>query len=196
MHLIVDWVLLAMTPLVTAASKGKHKPVRKKIKRAAPRGRAHTKRSRAKQIPRRSRRPTRRAPRKSAAVRARRPAHIPAAPPAAPKPGVPEPPPRPVPPTGRAILLLPENEKYADSFHPTFCWLSVGGATRYEIAWGEEAALNTSHAILSIATEATVPVEKALRLGGTYYWRVRGGNESGWGPWSAIASFRVLEQAP
>jgi hypothetical protein len=106
----------------------------------------------------------------------------------------PEPPPKPVPPIGRAILLSPENEKFADSLHPTFRWLSVGGATRYEVAWGEEAMLSASHTLLSIATEATVPEEKALHLGVTYYWRVRGGNESGWGPWSANASFRVLEE--
>ena len=114
----------------------------------------------------------------------------------APKPVEPAPPPKPVPPIGRAILLSPENEKFVDNFHPTFRWLSVGGATRYEVAWGEEPALTASHTLLSIATEATVPVEKSLRLGVTYYWRVRGGNETGWGAWSAIASFRVLEQAP
>jgi hypothetical protein len=105
-----------------------------------------------------------------------------------------EPMPKPVAPTGRAILLSPENEKYADSEHPTFRWLSVGGATRYEIAWSDETAMNSSHSIFSIATEATIPVEKPLRAGGAYHWRVRGGNESGWGPWSAVSSFRVLEE--
>jgi hypothetical protein len=118
----------------------------------------------------------------------------PVTPAVAPKPVEPEPPPKPVPPIGRAILLSPENEKFVDNFHPTFRWLSVGGATRYEVAWGEESTLMASHTLLSIATEATVPVEKSLRLGVTYYWRVRGGNESGWGPWSAIASFHVLEE--
>lgn len=100
--------------------------------------------------------------------------------------------PKPVPLTGRAILLLPENEKFADSVHPTFRWLSVGGATRYEVAWSEDANFAQSHSIISIATEATVPVEKPLRVGALYHWHVRGGNESGWGPWSSGASFRAL----
>jgi hypothetical protein len=100
---------------------------------------------------------------------------------------------KPAPPTGRAILISPENDKFADSVHPTFRWLSVGGATRYEVAWSDSPDWSQSHSIISIATEATVPVEKPLRLGVTYYWRVRGGNESGWGPWSSSASFRVLE---
>jgi len=100
---------------------------------------------------------------------------------------------KPAPPTGRAILISPENDKFADSVHPTFRWLSVGGATRYEVAWSDSPDWSQSHSIISIATEATVPVEKPLRLGVTYHWRVRGGNESGWGPWSSSASFRVLE---
>ncbi len=115
--------------------------------------------------------------------------------PAVAKPAPAEPLPKPVPPTGRAILLSPENQKFSDSLHPTFRWLSVGGATRYETAWSEDPHFTQSHQVISIATEATVPVEKPLRLGGTYYWRVRGGNESGWGPWSATANFRVLEEA-
>jgi hypothetical protein len=114
--------------------------------------------------------------------------------PIAPKPDESEPLPKPVAPTGRAILLSPENEKYADSEHPTFRWLSVGGATRYEIAWSDDMAMNASHSIFSIATEATIPVEKPLHAGAAYHWRVRGGNESGWGPWSAVSSFRVLEE--
>jgi hypothetical protein len=116
------------------------------------------------------------------------------APPATSKPDETEPLPKPVAPTGRAILLSPENEKYADSEHPTFRWLSVGGATRYEIAWSDDMAMNSSHSIFSIATEATIPVEKPLRAGAAYHWHVRGGNESGWGPWSAVSSFRVLDE--
>ena len=102
--------------------------------------------------------------------------------------------PKPVPPAGRAILLSPENEKFSESLNPTFRWLSVGGATRYEVAWSEEPNVSQAHSIVSLKTEAAVPVEKPLRLGVNYYWRVRGGNEGGWGPWSAIISFRVLDE--
>lgn len=114
--------------------------------------------------------------------------------PAVAQPAPAEPLPKPVPPIGRAILLVPENDKFTDSQHPTFRWLSVGGATRYEIMWSENADFQAAHSIASIATEAKVPVEKPLRIGGTYHWRVRGGNESGWGPWSASAAFRVLAE--
>jgi hypothetical protein len=120
------------------------------------------------------------------------PAKAPAAAPAPPGP----PPPKPVPPTGRAILLAPENGKFADNLHPKFRWLSVGGATRYEVAWSDRADLSDSHTIVSIATEAAVPDEEPLEVGTTYYWRVRGGNESGWGPWSPASSFQALEEPP
>ncbi len=107
-----------------------------------------------------------------------------------------EPVPKPVPPSGRALLLAPENGKYADSLYPKFRWLSVGGATRYEVAWSEHPDLSGAHSVISVATEAVVPVEKPLRVGVTYYWRVRGGNEGGWGPWSPAISFQVLEEPP
>ena len=110
----------------------------------------------------------------------------------APKPV--EPPPKPVQPVGRPILLTPEQGKYADSINPRFRWLSVGGATRYEVNWSQDQNLANAYTVISISTEAGVPVEKPLTVGATYYWRARGGNEAGWGPWSNIGSFGVLEE--
>ncbi len=200
MGLIGNWILRAALLFVLATSKGKRKPVKKRVKRPTRAARSRVKRLQAKRARvKKTARPPKRSPQQVArgrlvAARARPPLQPSVTPAVAHKPVEPEPPPRPVPPIGRAILLSPENEKFVDHFHPTFRWLSVGGATRYEVAWSEEPALTASNALLSIATEATVPVEKSLQLGGTYYWRVRGGNESGWGPWSAIASFHVLEE--
>jgi hypothetical protein len=92
------------------------------------------------------------------------------------------------------MLLAPENGKFTDTVHPRFRWLSVGGATRYQVEWSDKPDLSDNYAAMSVSTEAGVPVEKPLRIGGLYYWRVRGGNEAGWGPWSSIASFRVMEE--
>lgn len=190
MDWIIHWILRAVSLFVLAVVKGKRKPVKKQVKR-----RALTARTRGKKATRPARRPRRRAPRsKPATTPARRPPPSLVTPVAAPKAVAAEPPPKPVPPIGRAILLSPGNDKLVDNLHPTFRWLSVGGATRYEIAWSEDPSLSSSHTIFSIATETAVPAEKPLRFGKTYYWRVRGGNESGWGPWSVIASFRVMEE--
>ncbi len=111
-----------------------------------------------------------------------------------PEPTTPQP--KPVAPTARAFLLLPENGKYSDSVTPRFRWLSVGGATRYEVQWSEHVDLTDAHTVVSVATEAAVPAEKPLRVGAAYFWRVRGGNDGGWGPWSPPSTFQVLEEPP
>lgn len=191
MNLILERLLVVVAPLLAATTKGKRKPVKKPIKKPVKRV---TKPARAKAKPVRAKKSAN--PAKGTRTKtSKKPVEPPKPTPNTVKQVVAEPQPKPLAPTGRAILLLPENDKFTDNVHPTFRWLSVGGAARYEIAWSEDAALSTSHSIFSIATEATVPVEKPLRLGGTYFWRVRGGNEGGWGPWSAIASFRVLDEA-
>lgn len=184
-----DWIWLAAAPWVGAVSK--------KPKRAAPKRksqRARSARSRAKKVTRRASRPARRVTRAPAAPARGRTVTVAVVTSPPPQPSVPAPPSQPARPIGRAILISPENEKWVDSLHPTFRWLSVGGATRYEIIWGEDPTLTTHHTLQSIATEATVPLESPLQPGKTYYWRVRGGNASGWSPWSEVHSFRVLEE--
>lgn len=180
-------VALASPLLMAAASRKKKKPVKKPTKRT------FDKKHKSKRSARKPR------AKKAAPKPAKKPARAevkakPAPPPK--KSEDDEPLPKPVAPFGRAILLVPKDGTYVDSFHPTFRWLSVGGATRYEVQWGEDATLATKYGTMSLATEATVPVEKPLNVGAIYYWRVRGGNDGGWGPWSPIGSFRVLEETP
>ncbi len=193
---LAEWILIAATPLLLATTRGKRKPPKRTSgRRAKPASKPRTRKTK----------PARKAvARKSAARRAqpaKRASRVPPIParttapaptPATPKPVEPAPPAPPTPPIGRAILLSPSNEKYVDTVHPTFRWLSVGGATRYEIVWSEDPAFSAPHTILSVATEATVPIEESLQAGKTYYWRVRGGNASGWSAWSDTCSFQVL----
>lgn len=188
-------LLTIATPLLTAVSKRKSKPAKKIAKKKATPVRAKKITQSVKS------KPVRQANARSKKVRTdKKPvASAVAKHPAQPTPVKPEenePAQKPVAPTGRAILLSPENDKFTDSLYPTFRWLSVGGAARYEVVWSEEPNWAQAHPVISIATEAAVPVEKPLRVGATYYWRVRGGNEGGWGPWSTISSFRVLDEAP
>ncbi len=185
---LFDTVSVLATPLFAAVTK-KSKPKRAASRRPQKRVRAAKKAARpiTRKKAARTKKTTGRAAARTAPATKATPA-----PPARPGP----PPPKPVPPTGRAILLAPENGKFADSLHPKFRWLSVGGATRYEVAWSERLDFAGSNTIVSIATEAAVPAEEPLRVGVSYFWRVRGGNEGGWGPWSPAASFQVLEEPP
>ncbi len=185
MSLILERLVIVALPLLTAVAG------RKKIKRQ----RAAKKRVRA-ALSRRARRKTSARKRKAA-----RPAGLPKG--ALPRPTTlpsklpePEQAPKPTPPTGRAILIAPRNGEFADTANPVFRWLSVGGATRYEVWWSAENHSASGHTLISIATECAIPVEKPLHVGVTYQWRVRGGNEAGWGPWSPVSTFRVIEEPP
>lgn len=197
MREILERWLVFSTPLLAATTADKKQKTRQPVRRrAAPKvaqsaqlGRARkTARRAARKSPARRTKPAVRAA-PSPKVQPQKPGAI------AEQPQSLEPLPKPAAPIGRAILLSPENGKYADSVYPKFRWLSVGNATRYEVAWSEKPDLSDGHTVISIATEAAVPVEKPLRIGGSYYWRVRGGTEGGWGPWSPLASFTVLEEA-
>jgi hypothetical protein len=195
LDLILAKLLLTLgTPLLTAVSSRKSKSAKKTAKKKAKPVRAKkiTKPVARKSVRQAAARGKKATPEKKPAVNtaAKHPVQ-----PTPVKPDENEPMQKPVAPTGRAILLSPENDKFTDSLHPTFRWLSVGGAARYEVVWSEEPNWAQAHPVISIATEAAVPVEKPLRVGVTYYWRVRGGNEGGWGPWSSVSSFRVLDEA-
>jgi len=187
-----------LAPLWMAVPARKKKAAKKTVKPKAKTASARSSKKSIKQVAKPKTRPAKTLPSRPARkekpgkVTGREPA--PSAAPVLPKVEAREPMAKPVPPTGRAILLSPENEKFSDNLTPTFRWLSVGGATRYEVAWSEEPNLSPAHSVVSTRTEAAVPVEKPLRLGATYYWRVRGGNEGGWGPWSVIIFFRVLDE--
>jgi|YNPBryBLVA2012_1023415.scaffolds.fasta_scaffold10721_4 hypothetical protein len=209
---LAEWILIAATPLLLATTRGKRKPPKRtSVRRAKPTPKTRARKTKSAHRAATARKPAARraattrkpaARRAQPAKRASRVSPLPArttapAPtPATPKPVEPAPPAPPAPPIGRAILLSPSNEKYVDTVHPTFRWLSVGGATRYEIVWSEDPAFSAPHTILSVATEATVPIEESLQAGKTYYWRVRGGNASGWSAWSDTCSFQVLGETP
>lgn len=207
MSLILDRLLFMLSVPLFAVSKRKKKVVKKPAQKKLKPKRASKQPAQKKTKPVRAvKKPAALAARQSAAKSAARPKPVAQVSkdkrhhlklpwqPAVAKPAPAEPLPKPVPPIGRAILIVPENDKFTDSQHPTFRWLSVGGATRYEITWSADPAFQPAHTLVSIATEATVPVEKPLRVGELYHWHVRGGNESGWGPWSNTGSFSVLEE--
>ena len=202
MSLSLERLLLLATPLCLAVSTPKKEQVKRSARKTS---RTKPARGALKRVSKAARRSSRVARQKQARAKSKKGAargrHAPPPKPA-PKPAIKlavaperaEPLPKPVPPVGRPILLSPEQGKYADSVNPRFRWLSVGGATRYEVNWSQDPNLVNAYSVVSIATEAAVPVEKPLGIGALYHWRVRGGNEAGWGPWSNIGSFSVLEE--
>lgn len=96
------------------------------------------------------------------------------------------------PPAGAPNILLPKSGLPVDSLTPILRWMYVGGATLYEVELSHDSHFGRGHSITitSRQTLMTVDAAHALKPGTTYQWRVRGGNDSGWGPWSGAESFR------
>ncbi len=104
------------------------------------------------------------------------------------------PPPPPAPPSQAPALFSPPDAASTDTLTPSFRWLYVGGAKHYELVWAADNNLHRGHILLTNQTAATLPPEQALEPDRVYSWRVRAGNEGGWGPWSATRTFRTPEQ--
>ncbi len=102
------------------------------------------------------------------------------------------PPPKVEAPIGAPSILVPKGGQPTNSLTPILRWMYVGGATRYEVEMSHDAHFGRGHStsMVSLQTAITLDQEHALQPSTTYQWRVRGGNDAGWGPWSAPASFR------
>ncbi|MGE5141738.1 MAG: fibronectin type III domain-containing protein [Rudaea sp.] len=100
----------------------------------------------------------------------------------------PPPPPAPVQAPG---LLAPGPGESLDTRTPMFRWFYVGGASHFQLVWALDPHFHRAHILLTTQTAAQLPEDQALDPEATYSWRVRGGNEGGWGPWSVSRTFRT-----
>lgn len=100
-------------------------------------------------------------------------------------------------PAGVPNILLPKGGLPVDSLTPSLRWMYVGGATHYEVEWSHDSHFGRGHSssLISQQTLVKLDAEHALKPGTVYQWRVRGGNDSGWGPWSGAESFRSPDKA-
>lgn len=113
--------------------------------------------------------------------------------PEATRPPVVLPPPRALEaPIGAPSILVPKSGQPPGSLTPIFRWMYVGGATRYELEWSHDAHFGRGHSTTLVVTQTAITLDEASQLkpATTYKWRVRGGNDAGWGPWSPPESFR------
>jgi hypothetical protein len=91
-------------------------------------------------------------------------------------------------------LFSPRPGEFAESLTPSFRWFYVGSASHYELVWSLDARFHKAHILLTNQTLASLPPEQALVPGVSYVWRVRGGNDGGWGPWSEARAFTTPEE--
>lgn len=99
-------------------------------------------------------------------------------------------------PIGAPNILLPKDGQAVPDGAPILRWMYVGGATRYEVEWSHDSHFGRGHSSSteSLQTALILDVTPALKPGIVYSWRVRGGNDAGWGPWSSPESFRLPDK--
>ncbi len=113
------------------------------------------------------------------------------------RPPVVLPPPRPLEaPVGAPSILVPKGGLPISSLTPNLRWMYVGGATRYEVEWSPDPHFGRGKSASLIAAQTAITLDAAheLKPATMYKWRVRGGNDAGWGPWSMPESFRSPEK--
>ncbi len=99
------------------------------------------------------------------------------------------------PPTIAPPLLSPRHGLVTNTQSVAFHWEPIPGATAYMLmVSGGEAFVNTIFpptTVIGTGFDWTVSVPD-----GPYYWRVRGVNSGGNGPWSSEQSFTIMTVAP
>jgi C1A family cysteine protease len=73
----------------------------------------------------------------------------------------------------------------------TFQWGTSTGATKYWLQVNTAQAFSGANIINTDIGNLTLREVTGFSLGTTYYWRVRAGNDGGWGNWSATRSITV-----
>lgn len=90
-------------------------------------------------------------------------------------------------PTAAPVLISPQNEEKLPEIEATTIWSSVPTANRYDFQ------VSVISQFLSSFFRGTVTdttwTGSSFAQNRRYYWRVRAGNDGGWGPWSAHRSF-------
>ena len=101
------------------------------------------------------------------------------------------------PPASAPAGLSPMDGATDVSTSPTLSWNAVSDATSYDVQVADDASFKrgaTTQTIIIEETGITQTSYEATGLSGNtqYYWRVRGVNSDGAGPWSAAASFTTV----
>lgn len=86
------------------------------------------------------------------------------------------------------VLNSPVNNATNVSINPTFSWNSSLGASYYQLQVSSQSNFSTTVFNQSNITTTSKQVTD-LEQESSYYWRVRGSNANGYGPWSEVRSF-------
>jgi hypothetical protein len=94
---------------------------------------------------------------------------------------------RPLLPTATPLLLAPDDGATGVGLQPTLTWTSVEWATTYDVQLAHNATF--SPLVVEATSPDTLFTPAALQVNRLHYWRTRGVNSEGVGPWSAARTF-------
>lgn len=95
----------------------------------------------------------------------------------------------------KVILIYPSNNSENISLTTTLEWQKIDNATSYQIQLNRKPEFDIEFVIYEndiIDNFYKIP-ENTLKTNTTYYWRVRGKNNNGFGEWSEVFSFRTVD---
>ncbi|NBC15871.1 MAG: T9SS type A sorting domain-containing protein [Bacteroidetes bacterium] len=96
---------------------------------------------------------------------------------------------------GAVALSSPQDGASIEGEQVTFQWQSLASASSYRLQVGLDPAFDTI-AFDEVGLTGTTRTLSPFEVGTTYYWRVRGANASGDGPWSSARSFTTRPALP
>lgn len=94
-------------------------------------------------------------------------------------------------------LSSPSDAGTVTTLFPSFDWASVSDAISYHIQVGTDTGFNSNiiNQDYLVNNSYTIPADKTLTNGNTYYWKVRSFNQYGYSDWSSTRSFVVNSTA-
>jgi hypothetical protein len=93
-------------------------------------------------------------------------------------------------------LVSPINNVFIGGFYPEFTWSSSDNATKYHLLLDTSPLFDSPLIDDSTVTDTTFVSSDSLTSDGTWYWKVRAGNESMWSAYSAVAYFKLDTTPP
>jgi outer membrane protein assembly factor BamB/fibronectin type 3 domain-containing protein len=97
---------------------------------------------------------------------------------------------------GTTLLDSPSSDKVKEILKPTFKWQSIEFATKYNIQISTNPLFTSSQILDTVTSLTSLYFEKGLIDNTTYYWRVRVGDNKGYGNWADKFTFQTYVLAP
>lgn len=97
-------------------------------------------------------------------------------------------------PPEQVITLLPQDSAQDVGVRPDLTWQVATGAVTYDIQVAKDDQFTIMTATKTVTGQVTYKLETSLDVATQFYWRVRALNTAGAGPWSAIKTFKTIEQ--